>query len=87
MSFDANAMKKNLEELFSDTYASVEQDGDEVVVTCAELGPAKCRREIEDAFDGSGGISGLLDSLIGADVEVYEDFDISEKDGKLILHE
>jgi len=84
--FDASDMAKNLEVMFEDTYVQVEEDGDEVVVQCAELGPAKCRREIEKAFDDSGGVvDSLIDKFIGSDVVVYEDFDITEEDGELRL--
>jgi hypothetical protein len=64
--FNVDSMVENLDELFSDTYVSVEREGDMVVVNCAELGTLKCMTHIEDAFDGSGGlVSGLVDKVVG----------------------
>lgn len=86
--FEAEAMTENLSHLFEDSYVSVEQDRGQVRVTCAELGTRKCRSKIEEAFDDSGGlVSGLMDKFIGADVVVYEDFDIDEEGDELVVYE
>lgn len=87
--FDAENMVKFLDEIFNDTYVEAEQDGDEVVVSCAELGVGKCRKTIYDEFDGKrdGIISGWIDNAIGANIVAGEDFVVhaNEEDNEIVL--
>lgn len=86
--FDPEAMEKNLSELFSDTFASVERDGKEIRVNCAELGPYKCKKHIRNQFDGSDGVvDGFINTIIGADVVLGEDFEVEEDGNTLVISE